>query len=165
MTKKNSPASFSADMARRIWLAGIGAYGGAFSEAQSSLSKAGAKTSKKFDELVAKGEVIEKTVDTKGRQAVKKITTPPSFPLDASFSLDDRIKKMRDRLGLTPEISSTPETQTTHNDFAQLEQRLENLEIKLDALIERTNLPEKRPRRKTTNKKAPLATSRKATKK
>jgi len=57
------------ETARRIWLAGIGAYGRAFTEAQEALKDVTGKGSEIFEELVQKG-----------------------------FDLDERIKAMRSRL-------------------------------------------------------------------
>ena len=49
----------SAESARRIWLAGIGAYGRAFTEAQEAIKDVTGKGSEIFDELVQKGEMLE----------------------------------------------------------------------------------------------------------
>ena len=76
------------DTARKIWLAGIGAYGKAFTDAQESLAKVSGDTSRVFEELVAKGEEIEDTVEAHGRELAKRVAAP-------SLSIDDRIKQMR----------------------------------------------------------------------
>ncbi len=87
----------STDTARKIWLAGIGAYGRAFSEAQESIAKLSGESARVFDELVAKGEAIEKNVEERGRKVAAQVTPA---------GLDDRIKRMRDRIGLGEDQSS-----------------------------------------------------------
>ena len=67
--KKSKP--LSGDTARKIWLAGIGAYGRAFSEASDQLSKVTKGGGKVFDDLVEKGEVIETMVSYKGKEIAK----------------------------------------------------------------------------------------------
>ncbi|MGV6801084.1 MAG: hypothetical protein ACWA5L_04095 [bacterium] len=119
MAKKSSKKP-SADIARRIWLAGIGAYGSAFNEAQESLSKVSNTTSRKFDELVSKGEIIEKAVEVKGQEAFKKATSVPTV------NIDDRLKQMRSRLGMQAGGAS---------DLQAIEERLSAIEAKLDQLI------------------------------
>jgi len=53
---KTSPDN---DTIRKIWLAGIGAYGRAFAEAKGAVDSLTGKGSEVFDELVQKGEVLE----------------------------------------------------------------------------------------------------------
>ena len=57
------------ETARRIWLAGIGAYGRAFTEAQEALKDVTGKGSEIFEDLVQKGQVIEKVVEVKVRKS------------------------------------------------------------------------------------------------
>ena len=104
------------ETARRIWLAGIGAYGRAFSEAQEALKDVTGKGSEIFDDLVQKGQVIEKVVELKGKSMMDKAAVP-------SFDLDDRIKAMRSRLS------------TSHDNDVHLEERLAVVEAKLDRIL------------------------------
>ncbi len=53
------------DVAHKIWLAGIGAYGRAFTEARDSALKVNTGTNEFFDDLVKRGEVIEGEVLTR----------------------------------------------------------------------------------------------------
>ena len=137
MAKKDSPSP--SDVARRIWLAGVGAYGKAFSDAQESLAKVGEDTSRRFEELVARGEEIEGTIDEKRREVVDKL---PAH----SFSLDDRLQEMRQRLGLVAPAGAG------HGD--DLDERLSRLEEKVDQILTRLNSTSAAsPARKTTKKK------------
>ena len=50
------------DIARKIWLAGVGAYGRVFVETQGALEKLAGSASETFDQLVASGERTEDAV-------------------------------------------------------------------------------------------------------
>lgn len=50
------------DVARKIWLAGVGAYGRMFSEATDRVTKATGSANELFEQLVARGEALEDTV-------------------------------------------------------------------------------------------------------
>lgn len=149
MAKKKSEAKHPAgsDMARKIWLAGIGAYGRAFSEAQESIAKMSDETSKYFEDLVSRGEEIENEVETRGREIAQKVKSSPAF------SMDDRIKEMRDRLkrsgGLGAGVLSGD-----HDRMDALEARLDAIEEKLDAVLAGKTAKKKTTKKKTTQKKA-----------
>lgn len=83
----------SPETARKIWLAGIGAYGRAFSEAQETVAKLTGESQRVFDELVAKGEAIEKKVEERGRKVAAQVAP-------GGLQFDERIKRLRDRIGL-----------------------------------------------------------------
>jgi len=61
MTKKTKPAADS-DIARKIWLAGVGAYGRVLSETQEAVGKFAGSANETFDQLVANGEKVEDAV-------------------------------------------------------------------------------------------------------
>ena len=48
------------EMARKIWLAGLGAYGKSVEEAQGRYEKLSEEANKMFDELVTKGEKLDR---------------------------------------------------------------------------------------------------------
>jgi polyhydroxyalkanoate synthesis regulator phasin len=50
------------DVARKIWLAGVGAYGRMFAEAQDRVEKAAGSANDLFEHLVARGEALEDVV-------------------------------------------------------------------------------------------------------
>ena len=137
------------ETARRIWLAGIGAYGRAFTEAQEALKDVTGKGSEIFDDLVQKGEVIEKVVEIKGKSMMDKASVP-------SFDLDDRIHAMRSRLsrGDTEEYN--------------FEDRLSAVEAKLDkiiALLETSKTAAKTARKPSTKRTATVRTKKTSVKK
>ncbi len=137
----------STESARRIWLAGIGAYGRAFTEAQEALKDVTGKGSEVFDELVKKGEMLELVGKTKGKEALEKAHIP-SFDIP-DFDLDERIRAMRSRLSGGSHDTSLSE------DY---EDRLAAVEAKLDKIL--AILEPKKPARKAPAKKKTAATKR-----
>lgn len=139
MTDKKKRSS--TESARRIWLAGIGAYGRAFTEAQEALKDVTGKGSEVFDELVQKGEMLEMVGKAKGKEALEKAQMP-SFDMP-DFDIDDRIKAMRSRLSRSGKNSA---------DDALYEDRLAAIEAKLDRILDL--LEPKKPARKKPVKRA-----------
>ncbi len=127
----------SGDTARRIWLAGIGAYGRAFTEAQEAIKDMTGGTSRMFDELVQKGEVIESAVSSKGKAMMDKAQMP-------SLNVDERIRQMRSRL---------MQGESVARDIEDIEDRLQAIETKLDKLITLMEKPAARPAKKATTKR------------
>lgn len=125
----------SPDTARKIWLAGIGAYGRAFSEAQESIAKLGGESARVFEDLVAKGEAIEKTVEERGRKVAAKLAP-------GAHTFEDRVKKMRERIGLGEDHGSLAE------DVRELRARIAALEAKVDALSGARKAPKRKAVRK-----------------
>ena len=143
MTDKKKPST--SDTARRIWLAGIGAYGRAYTEAKDAVKDVAGKGSGAFNDLVQKGEMLETVGKAKGKEMLEKAQLP-DFDIP-DFDIDDRIKAMRSRLsrsGKTAELG------------ADYEDRLDAIEAKLDKIL--ALLEPKKPTRKRPVKKA--ATSR-----
>ncbi len=123
----------SADTARKIWLAGIGAYGRAFTEAQEQVAKLTGESARVFDDLVAKGEEIERKVEEGRRKMGERLG-----PGGAGF--EERIRRMREKIGLIG------------NDDSALEARVAALEARV-ATLEGRAPPKPRAKRKTTKKK------------
>ena len=133
------------DMARRIWLAGIGAYGRAFEEGRDMMRGLSGdlsdKTSNAFDTLAEKGEEIETAAKMKGAQLAGKASSL-SGDMQSSFAMDERIQAMRDRLtggGADARITA-------------MEARLERMEAKLDRLVAAEASKAKAPKRATTTR-------------
>jgi uncharacterized membrane protein YccC len=136
VAKKQQTPPRSGDMARKIWLAGVGAYGRAFSEAQESLAKVTDDTSRMFDDLVARGEEIEDTVEEHGRALAKRVNAP-------ARSFDERIRKMRARL--------TADDDDNDDRLRAVEARLDAIDAKLDLLL----AAQKPSKPKSASKKKP----------
>lgn len=88
--KKQKAAEESKEnLARRIWLAGLGAYGKGMEEAQGQLDKASHEASKRFEELVSKGQRIEEQTRDHLAEARDKLSRE---------ALRERISEARERL-------------------------------------------------------------------
>ncbi|WP_299074013.1 phasin family protein [uncultured Paraglaciecola sp.] len=94
------------EFARNIWLAGLGAYGKSFDEAQGRYEKMSAEATKLFEELVVKGSKIES--EAKDKFQVKD-------------KVETRVAEVRQKLGL---------------DKVSADQKVEELSAKIDALTD-----------------------------
>jgi len=94
------------DIARKIWLAGVGAYGRIYTETQGAVEKLAATANETFDELVAKGEEMEDKVRKtlakspqieKVTHAVEEATAKAqSFSAEQRTALEARLEKVRE---------------------------------------------------------------------
>jgi poly(hydroxyalkanoate) granule-associated protein len=99
------------DIARKIWLAGVGAYGRIFTETRGAVEKLASGASEAFDELVAKGEEVEDAVRTSfvksqpGEKIVAMVETATSsvhaFRAEQKAALETRIGKVRETVAET----------------------------------------------------------------
>lgn len=108
---KTKTADIKESLAKKIWLAGLGAYGHSLDQVQSQYEKFNEDSHKFFDDLVAKGEAVQNGATSKVKGKVK----------DGNQKLEARIDELRERLSLT------------HN----LDKRLADVNAKLDKLSRR----------------------------
>ena len=94
------------ETARKIWLAGLGAYGKSIDTVQGQYEKINADGNRIFNELVAKGEALE----SETKEKIKEKT-----------AVDQRIADVRQKLGL---------------DKSAQESKLDDLNKKIDDLTE-----------------------------
>ena len=124
-TKETSKASTDEkDMVRKIWLAGIGAYGRAFSEAKGAVDSLTGKSSAVFDELVQKGQVLEAVGKYKAEEFIGKGKSAVG-DIKPDLDIDDRIAKMRARL------SGKGQSNSEHH----LAERVDAIEAKLELIL------------------------------
>ncbi|MBX3479039.1 MAG: phasin family protein [Caulobacter sp.] len=105
-TAKTKPAETGADhdIARKIWLAGVGAYGRAFTEARDSAEKLAQGATEAFDQLVAKGEEVEDVVRDRiakapaGKKVVSMVGDLTKQSKERRTALEERIGKVRKSL-------------------------------------------------------------------
>lgn len=100
------------DIAKNIWLAGLGAYGSKLNEA---VGKVGKETNKYFDELVEKGKTLEAETTERVNKA-KELST---------ISIEDRIGRVRHSLGF--DAKQDPQIRTLAKRVALLEKKLDAL--------------------------------------
>lgn len=118
------------DVAKSIWLAGLGAYGKAFDEAVNQYGKVSKETTKLFDELVEKGRVLDTTGQEKLAEAKSKTTS----------SLEERLNKVKSSVNLS---ALTPGA-----DIAALEEKLDILAAKVDAILDSLGAQVEPPKRR-----------------
>jgi polyhydroxyalkanoate synthesis regulator phasin len=109
--KIKETASTAEDMARKVWLAGLGAYGKGYEELTGRIEALSTDSNKLFDELVAKGEKLE----AEGKVKVEEVKND----VVAKTEIESRIETVRSKLGFS----------NTDND-----QKIEDLNAKIDAL-------------------------------
>ena len=85
MSKQDNTPEKNNDIARNIWLAGLGAYGRAFDEAMNRYEQASKDTPKLFKDLVKRGEQLE--TSTRNKVIPKDLARP-------SYSLEERLRKV-----------------------------------------------------------------------
>ncbi len=150
MARKPSSDDKDSDVARKIWLAGIGAYGRALGDAQERVTKVGKQTTQVFEDLVSKGEDLEEKFGRPAKKAGQKLGT------DALHSFEDRMHRMRSVLGLSGEAA-----EETDQRLSAMEKKLDTIEAKLDRLLASNTRPKTTTKKATTKKKAAKKVTRK----
>jgi len=96
-----TPATVDADLARKIWLAGVGAYGRIYAETQGAVEKLAHGANEAFDQLVVKGEEIEDKVRAsiaktpQGERVASLMDQAKSFRQERRAALETRIDQVR----------------------------------------------------------------------
>lgn len=179
------------DMAYKIWLAGVGAYGRAFESAATSASKMAEGSSEVFEDLVKRGAKIEGEMKTRlsknetlsrATDTVQKAAeVVTDFQEKATEQLEARMERMRSVLGLPragdatsalhskidrleDEIAelSTQKSAKAKAELKALKTRLTRLSTEIASVESKTKPKKKTAAKKPTTKKA---TAKKATKK
>ncbi len=104
-------AATAEEIARKVWLAGLGAYGKGYEEVKGRFETLSTDSNKLFDELVVKGAKLE----AEGKGKVKEVQTKVA----AKTEIETRIETVRTKLGFN----------NTDSD-----QKIEELNTKIDAL-------------------------------
>jgi len=117
----------SRDVAQKIWLAGLGAYGRAYSEATQNAKKMNAGTTELFEDLVERGTKIDGEMKTRlaSNEAVSKATGNVTKVTETALRLqreqreafETRMQRMRSVLG-----------------FKATSEKADDLSSKIDAL-------------------------------
>lgn len=104
-TTETVETTVDTDIARKIWLAGVGAYGRMYTETQGAVEKLATGANEAFDQLVAKGEEVEDKVretiakSPRGDRVVSLVGTATdqvrAFRAEQRAALEARIGKVR----------------------------------------------------------------------
>tara|TARA_R110002110_G_scaffold240244_1_gene456365 strand:- start:10216 stop:10701 length:486 start_codon:yes stop_codon:yes gene_type:complete len=130
---KSKVTDKASEIARNIWLAGVGAYGRAVDEAQDRMEKAGMETPKLFRDLVKAGAALED-------EARKGISSSKA----ARASVEDRIHRVRESFQL--------QLPARGEDLLALHEKIDRLTRKVDDLT--AALATQGNRKPTARKKA-----------
>ncbi len=140
--KKSNVSDKASEIAKNIWLAGVGAYGKAADQAQGRLEKAGVETPKLFLDLVKAGAALEEGA----RVSIKSTTRT------GKNSVENRINKVRENFNLQRFGRS--------EELSKLQAKLDLVSKKLDlltiALTESGAISPAKPVRKPAAKKTPV---------
>lgn len=113
--EKSKVTDKASEIARNIWLAGVGAYGRAVDEAQDRMEKAGMETPKLFRDLVKAGAALED-------EARKGISSSRA----ARASVEDRVQRVRESFQL--------QLPARGEDLLALHEKIDRLTRKVDDL-------------------------------
>ena len=140
-TKKAAAAKIGAqieaqgkDVAHKIWLAGVGAYGRAYTEARDGAVKLNAGTGEFFEDLVKRGEAIEgdvlnrlssnERISSASARVAKVAGAANRITKKQRDRLEDRMTRMRSALGFG---KKTSKVDALHTKIDRLEEEIEAL--------------------------------------
>lgn len=112
---KGKVSDKASEIARNIWLAGVGAYGRAVDEAQDRMEKAGMETPKLFRDLVKAGAALE----DEARKGLSSSRT-------ARASVEERIHRVRESFHM--------QLPARGEDLLALHEKIDRLTRKVDDL-------------------------------
>lgn len=127
--------SQASDFAKNIWLAGLGAYGRAFDEAQERYEQASKETPRLFNELVEKGAKLE----GQARERLNEATARGK-----GVSIEERINRMRSSLGFGNSASV--------EDLDRVEKKVDALARKVDKLLKESGATTAAPKKPATRR-------------
>lgn len=116
--RKDKVTDRASEFARNIWLAGVGAYGRAVDEAQSSLKKATPQPPKLFRELVKAGAALEEEAN--------------EAKTSARASVEERISQVRENFH-QQRPARIEDLQALHDKIDQLSSKVDSLSRQLKA--------------------------------
>jgi polyhydroxyalkanoate synthesis regulator phasin len=92
---KDSPEKMES-LAKKIWLAGLGAYGHSLDGFQNGYDKLSEESQKLFDDLVAKGEALQSQATDAVKDKVK----------EGNNRLEARAEELKKKLSITSSLSN-----------------------------------------------------------
>ena len=145
---KSKVTDKASEIAKNIWLAGVGAYGRAVDEAQGRLEKAGVEPPKLFRDLVKAGAALEE----EAREAIEAGQA-------ARHSVEERINRVRENFNLQRPARGE-DLLALHEKIDRLSNRIDELAAALAASGAVKTSRKTPTRRKKAAAKAPAAGSR-----
>lgn len=144
--KQPKAAEQTEGLARKIWLAGLGAYGKRVEDAYGHIDKASQEASKFFNDLVQKGQAIE----GQSRSAIRSRISEARDRIEEARSrvtgltagnprtVDDLIGRVREKMGLDASVNAKLEA---------LSRRVDSLAHAVDDLVNGKQKPAPKRRR------------------
>ena len=137
----------SADMAHKIWLAGVGAYGKAYDSALAGANVLNTQSADVFEDLVKRGAEIESDVRSRltgdervlkaSQQMAKAAAGAREFQVQARDQFEARMDRMRDLLGVK---GLGTKGEKIHKKLEKLEDEVSELAAKAKAFKGDVNL-------------------------
>ncbi len=132
------------DVAHKIWLAGVGAYGKAYDAAADGVGKVGGQSGVLFDDLVKRGEEIEGDVRDRlgSSKAVAKMTKQMAKVTD---QVTEQVSKVRGRVTEATEDVTGTVSKFQHEQRERLEARMERMRdaLGIDKFTGKTKIADK----------------------
>lgn len=122
--KKSKVSDKASEIARNIWLAGLGAYGKAFDEAQDRVDKVGKDTPRLFKDLVAKGSKFEGDA----RESIEELRESHGSAVEA------RIRKVRENFNIN-KFGKDSDIEDIKTRLDELTSTVENLAAAVNAIV------------------------------
>ncbi len=162
--KKTRPtATLDTETARKIWLAGVGAYGRAFDNAREQIGKLNDDAGSYFEDLVARGEKIENDAygHLKSNERLNKVAKRATNLTErAEHAAEQQREFVEARMATLRETLEMPLGVLT------LGRKIRSLSAQLDEVAEDVAEIKAtiKPAKKTTAKRVPKATAKRTTK-
>ena len=116
-TGKRRSAEQAEGLARRIWLAGLGAYGTSMEDAHGPLGRAGEEASRLFQELVEKGQRIEEQNRDALRNRLDEARHRISERAQSNTrSVEEMIQRVREKIGIEAAVAAPLDALTRRVD-------------------------------------------------
>lgn len=116
-TDKRRSAEQAEGLARRIWLAGLGAYGTSMEDAHGPLGRAGEEASRLFQELVEKGQRIEEQNRDALRNRLDEARHRISERAQSNTrSVEEMIQRVREKIGIEAAVAAPLDALTRRVD-------------------------------------------------
>ncbi len=114
---KRRSAEQAEGLARRIWLAGLGAYGTSMEDAHGPLGRAGEEASRLFQELVEKGQRIEEQNRDALRNRLDEARHRISERAQSNTrSVEEMIQRVREKIGIEAAVAAPLDALTRRVD-------------------------------------------------
>lgn len=156
------------ELARKIWLAGIGVYGQSFDNLQGSYEKLNDSARKNFDDLVSRGEKLE--AETKDKLKTDKLKEKAEELKEKAedfrskncvfekldLNLNDRLTEIRSKVTEKIKLPSIELPTFGNSKIDELKEQIEELNKTVSKMAK---APAKRPAAKKAAPKAAAATA------